>query len=406
MALPEPQRRPETAQALASGLPQAIPAAALGDAVRKPVFARVALLIYILLIAYASWYPFSGWHVSGLSPLAFISARLPYYWTGFDMVTNVVGYMPLGVLTVFAMYPRWRGWSAVLFAVAAGILLSTLMEAVQTYLPSRVSSNLDLITNSAGACIGALFAPALTRYFMEDGRFLQLRKRWFTHEASRGLLVLALWPLAQLYPQAYLFGHGQLLPLLSDWLATALSMPVDLGALLRHDADLSVEQYWLSEAIISAAGLSGALLTLSCVLRRRAPRGLLLVLITVAVLATKSLGSALLYGPDDAFGWLTPGAQGGLLLGLLMLCGLIFAPRVAQRRVAVLMLSICLMTLNAAPANPYFIATMQGWTQGRFLNFNGASQFLSLLWPYLALWFLLHRTHRSTHGDTHNQRGL
>lgn len=402
MALPEPQRRPETAQALASGLPQAIPAAALGDAVRKPVFARVALLIYILLIAYASWYPFSGWHVSGLSPLAFISARLPYYWTGFDMVTNVVGYMPLGVLTVFAMYPRWRGWSAVLFAVAAGILLSTLMEAVQTYLPSRVSSNLDLITNSAGACIGALFAPALTRYFMEDGRFLQLRKRWFTHEASRGLLVLALWPLAQLYPQAYLFGHGQLLPLLSDWLATALSMPVDLGALLRHDADLSVEQYWLSEAIISAAGLSGALLTLSCVLRRRAPRGLLLVLITVAVLATKSLGSALLYGPDDAFGWLTPGAQGGLLLGLLMLCGLIFAPRVAQRRVAVLMLSICLVTLNAAPANPYFIATMQGWTQGRFLNFNGASQFLSLLWPYLALWFLLHRTHRSTH----DQRGL
>ena len=37
---------------------------------------------------------------------------------------------------------------------------------------------------------------------------------------------------------------------------------------------------------------------------------------------------------------------------------------------------------------------MQGWTQGKFLNFNGAAQFLSLLWPFLALWFLLHRTHR------------
>ena len=397
MAFPEPQPRPGTGQTLNSELLRATPVSAPAKAVRKPVFARVALLVYILLIIYASWYPFSGWHVSGLSPLAFLTANLPYYWTGFDLITNVIGYIPLGVLTVFAVYPRLRGWSAVLLAILAGILLSTLMEAVQTYLPSRVSSNLDLITNSAGTCIGALFAPALTRYFMEDSRFLQLRKRWFTHEASRGLLVLALWPLAQLYPQAYLFGHGQLLPLLSDWLASLLSMPVDLGALLRQDVDLSVEQYWLSEAIISAAGLSGALLTLSCVLRRRAPRGLLLVLLTVAVLATKSLGSALLYGPDDAFGWLTPGAQGGLLLGLLMLCGLIFAPRVAQRRVAVLMLSICLVTLNAAPANPYFLATMQGWTQGRFLNFNGASQFLSLLWPYLALWFLLHRTHRSAH---------
>lgn len=360
------------------------------------VFARVALLVYVLLILYASWYPFSDWRDSGLSPLAYVAVPFPHYWTGFDVATNIVGYLPLGVLTVFALYPRLRGWSAVLLTMIGAIFLSGLMEAGQTYLPSRVSSNLDLLTNTVGGGLGALFAPMLTHYFLEDSRFVQLRQRWFTHEASRGLLVVSLWPLAQLYPQAYLFGHGQLLPLFSGWLGSALSLPIDLGALLRGADDLSVEQYWLSEAVITATGVSGALLMLSCVLRRRAPRGMLLGLLTLATLSVKSLVNALIYGPDNAFGWLTPGAEGGLLLGLLMLTGLVFAPRTAQRRVAVLMLSICLVTVNGAPANPYFLSTMQGWTQGKFLNFNGAAQFLSLLWPFLALWFLLHRTHRST----------
>ncbi len=366
---------------------------------RASVFARVALLVYVLLIVYASWYPFAGWHVSGLSPLAFVTAPLPHYWTGFDLVTNVVAYVPLGVLIVFAIFPIMRGWAAVLLAIVGGVLLSGTMEAVQTYLPSRVSSNLDLLTNTSGVCIGALFAPALTRYFLEDSRLLQLRQRWFTPEASRGFLVLALWPLAQIYPQSYLFGHGQLLPLLSEWLSGLMSMPLDLGALLRRGTDLTAEQYWLSEAVITACGLSGAVLCLLCGLRSRAPRWLLMPLFICAALTIKSLTSALLFGPENAFGWLTPGAEGGLLLGAVMLTGLVAARRVAQRRVAVLMLTICLLALNAAPANPYFIATMQGWTQGKFLNFNGAAQFLSLLWPFLALWFLLHRTHLTQHPE-------
>jgi hypothetical protein len=34
------------------------------------------------------------------------------------------------------------------------------------------------------------------------------------------------------------------------------------------------------------------------------------------------------------------------------------------------------------------VATLQTWVQGKFLNFNGAAQFLSLLWPFFAVWFL------------------
>ena len=361
---------------------------------RGAVFARVALLTYVLLISYASLYPFRGWRISGLSPWSFITAPLPHYWTGFDLGTNIVGYIPFGILAVFALYPRIRGLAAVAISIVGGIMLSGTMEAVQTYIPSRISSNLDLITNSCGVIFGAACAPVLTRFFFADSRFLRMRQRWFTHEASRGLLVLSLWPLAQIYPQSYLFGHGQLLPIVSSWLESALGISVDIGAILRGSPDFRAEQYWLAEAIITASGMSGALLMLLCILRRRAPRTVLVLLLVIATLAVKALGSALLFAPENAFGWLTPGAIGGLLLGLVLLSGLVFAPRVGQRRVAVLMLIICLLVLNVVPANPYLIATLQGWSQGKFLNFNGASQFVSFIWPYLALWFLLHRTHR------------
>ena len=53
-----------------------------------------------------------------------------------------------------------------------------------------------------------------------------------------------------------------------------------------------------------------------------------------------------------------------------------------------------LIAVNIAPTNPYFIATLETWVQGKFLNFNGAAQFLSLFWPFFALWFLLHSSHR------------
>jgi VanZ family protein len=360
---------------------------------RTSTFARVGLAVYTLLIAYASWYPF-GWHGTGLAPTAYLFADLPHYWTVFDVWTNVIGYLPFGLLLVFALYPRVTGLAAVLLAVLAGALLSGAMEAGQTYLPSRVPSNLDLLTNMAGALLGALAGVRLSRIFLEQSYLLELRRDWFSEDAGRGLIVLSLWPLAQIYPQSYLFGHGQLAPIFSGWLSDWLSMPIDLGAMIRHENELSVEQYWLSETIITACGLTGAVLTLLCLLRGKAPKTVLVLLLVALAVAAKAMASALLFTPENAFAWITPGAEGGLLIGALMLTGLAFAPPVAQRRVAGLALIVALLAVNAVPANPYFVATLQAWVQGKFLNFNGAAQFLSLLWPFLALWFLYHPTHR------------
>jgi len=357
-------------------------------------FARVGTLVYTLLIVYGSWYPFSGWQSIGLTPWAFVLAPLPHYWTVFDAATNVLSYMPFGALMVLALYPHLRGALAVVLTLLAGSLLSGLMEAGQTFLPTRVSSNLDLITNAGGALIGALVGVLLCRPFLEQSRLLQLRKYWFIHDAGRGLIVIALWPLAQLYPQGYLFGHGQIVPALSNLISQWLSMPVDIAALLRGGVPLTVQEYWLAETIITACGLTGAALTMLCLFRNQAPKAMLVFALAALALLVKALATALLFTPDNAFVWLTPGARGGVLVGAMMIAGLAFARPAAQRRLAIASILVSMVAANAVPINPYFTATLQAWTQGKFLNFNGAAQFIALAWPFLALWFLLHPMHR------------
>jgi VanZ family protein len=356
--------------------------------------ARVALLAYLLLIVYASLFPFSGWHNSGLSPLTYLNTTWPHYWTAFDVAINVLGYIPFGTLLVFSMYPRVRGVWAILLAAVCATLVSGSMEAVQSYLPSRVASNLDFVTNAVGGLVGACLGAMGTRAFLDQSRLHQLRERWFVPHASAGLVLLGLWPLAQIYPQGYLFGHGQLLPIISEWLSSWLDENIDLVAMLRPDTVMTVEQYWLSETIITACGMTGAVLTMMCLLRRDAPRTVLALALIAAALLVKALASALLFTPANAFVWLTPGAEGGFLIGLIMLSGLAFAPQVAQRRIAVLTLVLSLLVVNSIPLNPYFMATLQSWVQGKFLNFNGAAQFLSLLWPLFALSFLFLPSHR------------
>ena len=61
------------------------------------------------------------------------------------------------------------------------------MECLQSYLPLRVASNVDLGFNALGGALGALGAAVLDRLgAIEQGR--RVRSRWFAHDA-RGALV-------------------------------------------------------------------------------------------------------------------------------------------------------------------------------------------------------------------------
>ncbi len=354
-------------------------------------YARVALAAYWILILYASWFPFTGWTTNNLAALPVQLREMPRYWGQFDASINVLGYIPFGALLVLALYPRWRGFSAWLLASLLGTLTSLLAESVQIMLPSRVTSLLDFLTNSAGATVGALLGLLLTRWLLVPDRLHAWRSAWLQREASRDLLIIGLWPLAQIYPQAYLYGLGLVLPHLSQLLSDALEMDIDIASWLLRAWEFSPDEYLMAEAVITACGIAGACLILLSLLSRQAPHGRLSLLLILASLAIKALASALFFKPDYAFIWLTPGARGGLLLGLLLLYGCSYAPAQVQRRLALLFLGIALLVLNLVSDNPYFQATLQGWTQGKFLNFNGAALFLSALWPFLAIWVLLRK---------------
>ncbi len=79
---------------------------------RASPLARFLFLAYVLLVVYATLYPFSGWRDSGISAFAYLAAAKPPYITGFDLTVNVLGYLPYGWLAVLAMYPRVKGMAA------------------------------------------------------------------------------------------------------------------------------------------------------------------------------------------------------------------------------------------------------------------------------------------------------
>ena len=136
----------------------------------------------VAVIVYASLYPFDQWRDQDIAPWAFLVAPWPKYWTGFDVVANVLGYAPLGFfLALSALRLHWRG-SATLWATLLGALLSLLMEGVQSYLPARVPSQVDFLLNTLGAGLGAALASLLEQWGLLH-RWSQFRSRWFVRDA-------------------------------------------------------------------------------------------------------------------------------------------------------------------------------------------------------------------------------
>ncbi len=353
---------------------------------RASPLARVAWLAYAVLIVYASLAPWSGWRDLGVSPWAFLTAPLPRYITGFDVAVNVAGYAPFGAIGVLALHPRLRGVRAVLVAVLAGVLLSAGIEALQTFLPQRISSNVDFAANSAGAALGALAAAPLTEALIDRGRLAQLRARWFARDAATALLLLAFWPLAQIHAGPMLFGLGEV-----QSTAHAIARSFGWSVPQFGRTGFGSAEFVMAEAIVTASSVLAAGLTLAAVSAPRAPRTALALTLMLVALATKALAYAAQFGPEHAFAWITPGAVGGLALGALALAVASAGPTRAALRLALLAAVVLLVAVNAIPDNPYHANWLQGWRPGRLAHFSAAAGWIATLWPYALLAWLLGR---------------
>ncbi len=346
-------------------------------------------LTYAALIVYASLYPFDGWRAVGIAPWTFLVAPLPRYWTGFDVAANLLGYGPLGFLLALSVLRTGSGGHAVALATLGGTLLSLSMESLQTYMPLRVASNLDFALNVAGTLLGAMSAYALEAMGVID-RWSRFRARWFVPDSRGALVLLALWPLALLFPASVPLGLGQVMERVEEGLADWLADTPFLEWVPLREVELQPLLPGVELLCVMLGLLIPCLLGFSIV--RSVGQRLVMVVGTLAAgLGASALSAALSYGPSHAWAWLNLPVQVGLGAGAVLALLMLPLPRRASAALVLLALVLHLSLLNNAPAGAYFAQTLQTWEQGRFIRFHGLAQWLGWLWPYAALVYVLMR---------------
>lgn len=338
------------------------------------------------LIVYASLYPFGDWRDQGISPLSFLWSPFPRYWTGFDLSANFLGYFPLGFLLALTALRTGRNLHCVSRSTLVCLSLSVTMESLQGYLPTRVPSNVDLLLNVTGGFSGAVVASALESGGAID-HWSRMRARWFVADASGALVLLALWPMALLFPAAVPFGLGQVVERLEATLVELLGDSPFLEWLPLREVELQ-PLVPAAEVACVVLGLLIPCLLGYCIIRSRRRRVAMSVAVVAAGICATGLSAALTFSPAHAWVWLTRPVMAGVLVAPLLALALVQLGRRSCAALALLLMGIYLAVLNQAPVDPYFAQTLQTWEQGRFIRFNGLAQWLGWLWPYAALLYL------------------
>ena len=354
--------------------------------------------LYAALIVYASLYPFAGWRVPGAGPLDFLIVG-SRYWTRFDLISNLLGYLPIGFLLFVALVRSGRrAGTAAWTALVGATMLSFTLELLQNYLPNRVSSNIDLLLNACGAALGVGIGLALdVRGGIE--RWQLMRDRWFVARSAGGLALLLLWPIGLLFPTAVPFGLGQVLgriqPLLNELLegtvveAWSARLP-DATARAAEGVTLSAA----SELSIIVLGLLAPCLVAFTIAVPGWRRTALVVGAGALGVVATTLSTALNFGPSHALAWTTAQSVQGVLVGLAAAALLSLVPRRVAAGFGLITLTALVMLVARAPADPYFAQSLQAWEQGRFIRFHGAAQWVGWIWPYAAICYLLARLAR------------
>jgi VanZ family protein len=339
------------------------------------------------LIVYASLYPFDQWRDQGIWTWSFLTAPWPKYWLGFDVAANVLGYAPLGFfLTLSAMRMGWQT-REVWVSTAAAACLSLALEGLQSYLPARVPSFPDFLLNTLGAFLGAVLANSLEHLGLLR-RWSQFRARWFVRDAYMALVLMAVWPVALLFPVAVPLGLGQVWERVEDALTSAFeATPFEDWIPLRA---FELEPLLPgAELLCVMLGLLVPCLLGFGVIRQVGQRLLYLLVVLTMALGVSALSAALSYGPAHAWAWLDLPVMLGLVFGGV--AALLFLPLSGRAAWAILLLAVLVQqsVLNQSPESAYFAQTLQTWEQGRFIRFHGLVQWLGWLWPYAVLMLAL-----------------
>lgn len=331
------------------------------------------VLIGIALTICVSLYPFQGWRELGVHLTDFLTAPVPRVVTPVDVASNVLAYLPLGALLMLSVRRYLNTGPAMLVSGLLALSLSLTLETAQQYLPSRVPSNIDVLANVFGAMIGIAISARWGYLAAPGGRLDHVWRRWRDEERGHeaGIALIGLWCLAQWSPHTPLFGIG------------GMRQMLDIDA----PGSFSVDRFVVFEALAVGAGVLAAGLVATSLLRNY--RRLFAMTMLATGMIIKTTGVGLLTHRSDLFAWLTPGALRGLLVGSALL--LVCAGLNSGLRRAIMACALLLATglNNLIPDNPYLAPELPPFPAAQWLNFDGLSRLAAVLWPFLALSWLI-----------------
>jgi VanZ family protein len=327
-------------------------------------------VLYGAMIVYASLEPFAGWMAPLPGTRFFLFATWPTRYTRYDIAINVVAYLPFGLALALI---AGRAGAAARFgiAVAGGALLSLVMESLQMLLPTRDASMVDLLSNAAGAGLGALVALATRRVPGLRNSLRAWRDRTFLHGRSGdlGLALLGVWLLAQVNPA---------IPLFAATYDPSLELTSDLAGTLLQAAQ-------------SAFNVVGVGLFLALLVRQRQHLGSAVMLLIGFTLVLKGSAASLLLRHVVLETWLKPGVTVGILVGGLALLAAIWLPRPMRTTLCAIALLSSLVAPLLAPDmwQARVPIALFDWPYGQLLNFNRLTHAVLVVWPVLASVYLL-----------------
>ena len=356
----------------------AAPEAARSRTTRLP---HVLAMLYGFAIVYASLEPFSPWLPPPPGTPFFLFAP-PSRWVRGDIVLNVVAYVPFGLFVALlhrGASPARRIGSA----LAIGAAMSFAMESLQMYIPPRVASINDLITNSAGSLVGGILATLIARSARARLVIYRARGRLFLpgHLGDIGVGLLLLWFVAQMNPGIPLFAMA-----FDNDTVTAIGTNVVATPAPHESADSFVQ------AAASAFQVLGVGLFVALLLRRRRYAGTIVVAMIVGALTLKAFAAVVMLRPNVWQTWVRLPMLAGIAVGALLLRVALALPRPVQVAVCAIALLSALCAPVLAPetlTGPVPIALFD-WRYGQLLNYNALTRVALLLWPVLAaLWLFV-----------------
>ena len=335
------------------------------------------ILGYTLLVLYASLTPFTGWRDPGHDALDFLRQPLPRYVRAFDVVVNVLAYIPVGLLAALALTSRSHPVFAALFGTVVGAALSLSMEVAQAYLPGRISSALDLITNVAGAVLGALIAAQARALPAITDRIASWRARLFLPggRTDLGIALVSLWFFSQLDPSLPLLG----IVFFSNGIQAQLA---GLGA------DSTYRMLGPASVCLTLTSL-GLLLLLLMRSNRSALAGLA-VLVWIAALMKLGAASMLLRS-EAAFLWVSNEIVWAIVLGAVLVALAAMLPRRALMLSGALSLTGTILLTFVRPDEVQSFLSLRffRFADLQLIRYTSVSATVAAVWPYVALAYLI-----------------